>query len=388
MNELLRQILYLPEQASTISNDIDHLHFWVIGTTMAGSSIVFFCAIWFTFRYRRRSEDQLTPQVRAAPLELAFIGFLITFFVVVWVIGFRQFVRIRTPPQDAMVVYVTGKQWMWKFSYPEGKSTIATLVVPARRKVKLMITSRDVIHSFFVPAFRLKQDALPGMYTTLWFEAKSPGVYKIFCAEYCGLDHSRMWGDVLVLDPEEFDRWMEGTPTEDVVAMPAGYHRRTIADHEHPEVNPAPFAMTVEARPRSMADIGREVAEKRGCLSCHTLDGQPHLGPTWRGLWGRTVTLTTGEKVVADEAYLTRSMMDPMVQIVQSFGPIMPTYQGLLDPAEVGALLELIRSLRSTLPDDARYPVPLVDQAGRPPLQHVDPDRAKVVRDLPAELTP
>jgi len=130
------------------------------------------------------------------------------------------------------------------------------------------------------------------------------------------------------------------------------------------------------------------VAEKRGCLSCHTLDGQPHLGPTWRGLWGRTVTLTTGEKVVADEAYLTRSMMDPMVQIVQSFGPIMPTYQGLLDPAEVGALLELIRSLRSTLPDDARYPVPLVDQAGRPPLQHVDPDRAKVVRDLPAELTP
>jgi len=388
VNELLRQILYLPEQASTISNDIDHLHFWVIGTTMAGSSIVFFCAIWFTFRYRRRSEDQLTPQVRAAPLELAFIGFLITFFVVVWVIGFRQFVRIRTPPQDAMVVYVTGKQWMWKFSYPEGKSTIATLVVPARRKVKLMITSRDVIHSFFVPAFRLKQDALPGMYTTLWFEAKSPGVYKIFCAEYCGLDHSRMWGDVLVLDPEEFDRWMEGTPTEDVVAMPAGYHRRTIADHVHPEVNPAPFAMTVEARPRSMADIGREVAEKRGCLSCHTLDGQPHLGPTWRGLWGRTVTLTTGEKVVADEAYLTRSMMDPMVQIVQSFGPIMPTYQGLLDPAEVGALLELIRSLRSTLPDDARYPVPLVDQAGRPPLQHVDPDRAKVVRDLPAELTP
>lgn len=388
MNEFLRQILYLPEQASTISNDIDHLHFWVIGSTMAGSSIVFLCAIWFTFRYRRRQEGELTTPVNGTALEIGFIGMLITLFVIFWVIGFHQYVRIRTPPKDAMVVYVTAKQWMWKFSYPEGKSTIATLVVPARRQVKLLMTSRDVIHSFYVPAFRLKQDVLPGLYMTLWFEAKSPGLYKIFCAEYCGLDHSRMWGDVVVLDPEDFDRWMEGTPTEDVVAMPAGYHRETIADHDHPEVNPAPFAVTVADRPKSMADIGREVAERRGCLACHTLDGQPHIGPTWRGLWGKTVTLTTGEKVVADEAYLTRSMMDPMVQIVQSFGPVMPTYQGLLDPAEVGALLELIRALRPTLPDGVKYPSPLVDSVARPPLQHVDPERAKLSRELPAELTP
>ncbi|AKU90246.1 cytochrome c oxidase subunit II [Vulgatibacter incomptus] len=389
MNEFLRQILYLPKQASTISTDIDHLHYWVIGTTMAGSSLVFFTALWFTFRYRRREEGELTPHIRAGvPLELGFIGLLVTLFVTFWVIGFHQYVRIRTPPKDAMIVYVTAKQWMWKFSYPEGKSSIATLVVPARRKVKLIMTSRDVIHSFFVPAFRLKQDVLPGRYETLWFEAKEPGLYKILCAEYCGLNHSRMWGDVVVLDPERYDEWLEGIDTENLVNFPEDDPRRTIADQDHPGVNPSPTGVVLSSMPKSLADRGRLVAERRGCLSCHTLDGQQHIAPTWRGLWGSTVILSDGSQVVADEAYLTESMMDPMAKVVAGFLPVMPTYQGLLEPAEVAALLELMRSIRDPLPSKVLYPVPLIESPERPPLSHVDPDRARQILNLPSERTP
>lgn len=387
MNEFLRSILYLPKQASTISNDIDHLHYWVIGSTMAGSTLVFLAAIWFTYKYRRREEGELTPNIQGGLLlELGFISVLLTLFVVFWVIGFRQFVRIRTPPKDAMIVYVTAKQWMWKFSYPEGRSSIASLVVPARRKVKLIMTSRDVIHSFFVPAFRLKQDVLPGHYITMWFEAKDAGLYKIFCAEYCGLNHSQMWGDVLVLEPEDYNRWLEGVGTEDLVNFPQDGPRRAVADFDHPEVNPAPFGGVVLASmPRSMADYGREVAERRGCLSCHTLDGQPHIGPSWRGLYNKVVHLEGDVTVVADEGYLTRSMMDPMFQIVAGYAAVMPTYQGMLEPAEVGALIELIRSLQEPLSAKAQYPVPLIEPPDRPPLGHVDPARAEKVRDMPAE---
>lgn len=389
MNEFLRNALFLPKQASTISKDIDHLHFWVIGFTMAGATIAAVTALWFTYKYRRRMEGELTPRVQAGLIsEFGVLSFLLALFLVFWIVGYKQFIRIRTPPKDAMVVYVTGKQWMWKFAYPEGRSTIATLVVPVNQKVKLIMTSRDVIHSFFVPAFRLKHDVLPGRYDTLWFEAVETGLYKVFCAEYCGLNHSQMWADVLVLEPEEFNLWMEGAPTEDIVNFPPGKDRALVASHERPQVDRAPFALALRGRPQSMADRGKLVAERKGCLACHTLDGQRHIGPTWRGLWNKIVTLDNGEQVVADEKYLTRSMMDPMVQIVAGFAPVMPTYQGLLEPAEIGALLELIRSLEAPLPAEASYPSPLTESPVRPPQSHVDPQRAQRHRDLPSEGSP
>ena len=386
MNEFLRLILYLPKQATSLARDIDQLHYWVIGITMAGATGVAVAALWFTFRYRRRYEGELTPQVQGGfALEMAFISSLAILFVTFWVIGFQQFIRIRTPPKDAMVVYVTGKQWMWKFAYPEGPSTIGTLVVPVDRNVKLVMTSRDVIHSFYVPAFRVKQDVLPGRYETFWFRAEHQGLYKIFCAEYCGLNHSKMWGDVLVVSPEDFDRWLRGTAVEDLVNLPAGRDRQVVATFDDPYVRRSPFGVVLEGRPLSMADRGRMVAERRGCLSCHTLDGQRHIGPTWRGLWGREVSLATGETVRADEAYLTRSMMDPQVQLVAGYPAVMPTYQGMLEPAEVGAILELIRALEAPLPTGVRYPSPLMEPPDRPPLSHVDPERAQQNRDLPEE---
>ena len=339
MNELVRRLLALPEQASTVAAGIDFLHYAVIGVTMAGSTAVFVVAIWFTVRYRRRPGDTLTPRVRAPVwLEFGVIAGLFGLFVLFWVIGFRQYVRLRTPPDDAAVVYVTAKRWMWKFGHPGGRNAIGTLVVPVGRPVKLVMTSRDVIHSFYVPAFRVKQDVLPGRYTSLWFEAKTPGTYPIYCAEYCGDGHSKMWGDVIALSPADYGAWEAGA-APDAPALASG-----------------PVA--------SMADRGRVVAADRGCLSCHTLDGQPHVGPTWRGLWNATVPLADGSTVIADEAYLTRSMMEPAAQLVAGYGPRMPPYQGLLDPAEVGALLELIRSLRADAPPPAGVAVPPLPPEG------------------------
>jgi cytochrome c oxidase subunit 2 len=393
MNDFLRRLLYLPEQASSVAGEIDTLHFFVIGITMVGATGVFIAAIWWSVRYRARTLDELatTPRVQAGlAVEGGLLAFLIVLFIVFWVVGFTQFLRIRVPPKDAMVVYVTGKQWMWKFAYPEGKQTINTLVVPAERDVHLVMTSRDVIHSFYVPAFRIKQDVLPGRYYSMWFRAMRPGTYRIFCAEYCGLMHSAMMGDVVALDPDEYQLWLEGEPLESFVDLPPGPARGRVVTELGPGLADYPRGIPEASPPRSMADHGREVAALKGCLACHTLDGQPHIGPTWRNLWYRETTLADGRVVIADEAYLTRSMMDPMLELVQGYAPVMPTYQGLLEPAEVGAILELIRTISDPLPTPARYPEPLVRPPSAPgTLDRVGPARAlEFIRETSERVAP
>ncbi len=209
MNDLLRRLLFLPPQASDYARQVDSLHYVVILTTMVGAFGVFATALWFFVRYRRRSDTDVTPRVSPRPVhEILFVGGPLALFLVFFAIGYPQYVSLGLPPKDAMDVYVTGKKWMWKFAYPGGPSAIDALRVPAGRPVRLLITSRDVIHSLFIPALRLKQDALPGRYTQTWFEANRPGRYEIFCAEYCGLSHSGMLAELVVMPPAEFDDWM------------------------------------------------------------------------------------------------------------------------------------------------------------------------------------
>jgi cytochrome c oxidase subunit 2 len=258
---------------------------------------------------------------------------------VFWAIGVREFVRIRVAPEDTMVVYVTAKQWMWKFAYPQGARSISRLYVPANRPIKLIMTSRDVIHSFFVPSFRLKQDVVPGRYTTLWFEAVAPGTYPIFCTQYCGAGHSTMRGEVVALSPEDFERWLGGqAPEGERLAGPRYVPPQLGLNDAAP------------AQQLSLARQGERVAAERGCLRCHTLDGTAHLGPTWAGLFERPVQLEDGRVVVADAAYLTESMMDPSAKIVRGYSDTMPSYLGKLGAGEVAALVELIRSLRDVRP--------------------------------------
>lgn len=355
MNDLIRRILFLPPQASTIAPDVDRLHFVVILTTMIASTLVGMAAIYFFVRYRRRARETVTPRVEPTWwFETLIVVVPLSFFLSWFGIGFRQYVRMASPPEGSLDLYVMAKQWMWKFSHPEGPNSINVLHVPAHRPIRLLLTSRDVIHSFYVPAFRIKMDVLPGRYTETWFEATEPGRYPIFCAEYCGLDHSRMRGEVVVLRPDDYDKWLLE-------------QRRGIAkqqDASRPDRDPESFA-------GSMVEQGQAVAARAGCFKCHTLDGTPHIGPTWLDLYHRHERMNSGEMLTVDEGYITESMMDPAARVVAGFRPLMPTFLGKLTAPETAAIVEFIKSLRSER---------LQRGQPRPP-----PDR---IEDLPATQIP
>ncbi|MGD0674198.1 MAG: cytochrome c oxidase subunit II [Polyangiaceae bacterium] len=330
MNPFLLGLLDLPPEASTFAAAIDLLHICVIATTMVGATFVFLLALYFLFRYRRRPGRELSPRL-STPLraELSIIAALQILFLGFWVVGAIQYNHLMSPPAGAMPIYVTAKQWMWKFAYPDGRSSIDVLTVPVNRPIKLVMTSRDVIHSFYVPAFRMKHDVVPGRYYAAWFQATTPGTFDLDCTEYCGLDHSRMLGKIRVLSSSDYEHWLESHKVRTLHASDAPNEPGGLSGNDASD----------------LADAGRSVAARRGCLACHTLDGQPHIGPTWAGLLDSPVKLTDGSTVVADEAYLTRSMMDPQAQVVDGYKPVMPTYRGILQQPEVAALLELMKAV-------------------------------------------
>jgi cytochrome c oxidase subunit II len=331
MNDFLRNLLFLPEQASTFAQKVDSLHFFVVSVTMLMSLGVGTTAVFFFFRYRRRMEHQTTDYVVPShKTEALFISVPLVFFLTWFAIGLRDYVHMNQPPKDAMDVYVMGKQWMWKFAYPEGPNGVNVLHVPANRPVRLLMTSRDVIHSFFVPAFRIKKDVLPGRYTQVWFEATKPGTYQVLCTEYCGLSHSKMLAEVVVLAPEAFEDWVKEQ-------RKGSLQNRQDALADVSLVEPA-------AR---MVEQGQSLVGTQGCLKCHSVDGTPHIGPTFRGLYDREESLQDGNKIRVDEAYITQSMMDPGAHLVTGFGNVMPSYQGKLHGAESAAIVEYIKTLRA-----------------------------------------
>jgi cytochrome c oxidase subunit 2 len=355
MGDLLRRLLFLPRAGSAWARNIDALHFFVIAVTMVGAALVGLTALAFIVRYRATDPEAATPHVSVSlRTELVVGGGLLGLFVLWWVIGYYQFVHVETPPGDALDVYVTAKQWMWKFSRTDGLKSAGVLVIPENRAVRLLLTSRDVIHSFYVPNFRIKQDAVPGRYTTIWLRADTVGTFPVYCAEYCGVDHSRMWASVVVLRAEDYARWLEGEMPEEVARAggPAALGGGLVGGH-----------MT------SMADQGRDAASRYGCFACHTIDGQRHIGPSFQGLYMSQVALADGSTVRADEEYLTRSMMDPRAQLVKGYAAVMPTFQGVLLQPDAAAIVEFIKSLRHA---EAKPPVQLpvvapVQQAqGRP----------------------
>jgi cytochrome c oxidase subunit 2 len=352
--DFLREILFLPEQASTIAREIDWLHYSVILVTFAGVFLVTGVGAVFCIRYRSRRPrrfDERRPPGPTPPLsaELGLIAGLFALFVAWWGVGFWQYVRLAEPPSGTYDVYVSSKQWMWKFAYPSGNHTIDTLYVPAQKPIRLLMTSRDVIHSFFVPEFRVKHDAVPGRYTSVWFTATNPGTYHILCAEYCGTEHSRMRGEVVALSARDFARWLEvdggGGP-------------------------PDPDLLSFSGSEPSLPLRGQTLAAKYGCLRCHTLDGSPHIGPTFAGLYDARIPLAQGGEVIADAAYLTESMMDPQRKLHRGYGPVMPSYLGYLQPGEVSAIVELIKSLQHA---PASAPAPLL----------LPPNRTYTIPDVP-----
>jgi cytochrome c oxidase subunit 2 len=364
INDWVRRVLFLPPQASTIARSVDELHYLVIGVTMAGAFGVALLALIYTIRYRR-GDQETAPREVVSPMPAWLEGMIISgifgLFFFFWVIGFMQYARIRVPPPDTYDIYVTGKQWMWEFAYVEGNHSIAQLYVPAGRPVRLLMTSRDVIHSFFVPDFRLKQDVLPGRYTTLWFEVKEPGRHPVYCAEFCGTNHSTMRAEVIALSNADFARWLEQGARDSGVPAPV-YQEPSVALDLGP------------SRPMSMARLGQAVAADQGCLRCHTLDGTEHIGPSFAGLYMATIPLAGGRTITADEAYLSESMMDPLAKVHAGYSPVMPSYFGRLQPSEVSAMVQLIKALRDVPGQQPRQPLaarrpqpPPAGAMGQPP---------------------
>ena len=317
---MLERLGLMPPQASTFAPQVDMLYAFLLMVTAFFSVLIAAFVIGFSIKYRRRSDSQRTPHIHGSTaLEIAWSIIPLGIAMVMFFWGASMFVTLKRPPDDAMQVNVVGKQWMWKIQHLEGRREINELHVPVGRPVKLTLTSEDVIHSFYVPAFRIKQDAVPGRYTTAWFEATKPGSYHLFCAEYCGTMHSGMIGQIVVMDPADYQAWLTAE---------------------------APAPAGVAAGGESLVAAGRALFEKNGCVTCH----QPGsvLGPMLAGIVGTSVTLQDGSTVKVDEDYLRESILTPQAKVVKGFAPVMPTFKGQLNEEQILQLIAYIKSLGAT----------------------------------------
>ncbi|HEU0179858.1 MAG TPA: cytochrome c oxidase subunit II [Blastocatellia bacterium] len=305
-------IPFLPERASSFAGDVDALFFTLVGISIFFAMLIAGLEIYFAVKYRRRSPGEIPPKtVSSFPLEVAWIAipFLICMVIFVW--GASLYYTIYSAPKETMEIYVTAKQWMWRFQHVGGQREINGLHVPVGSRVKLTMTSEDVIHSFFVPAFRVKADVLPGQgrYRVVWFEPTKVGRYRLFCAEYCGANHSGMGGWVEVMQPQDFQAWLGGGVAGE-----------------------------------SMASSGQKLFQQLACNTCHKADGAGRC-PALEGLFGKQVELQGGQKVTVDESYIRESILNPTAKIVAGYEPIMPNFTGQVSEEQVSQLIAYIKSI-------------------------------------------
>jgi len=301
-----------PEQASTMAARVDALFYFLVAVAIFFAALIFFTIVVFAVKYRRRTDDERPPPIEGNnSLEVFWSAVPLGLTMVMFVWGAIIYFDIYNPPNDALEISIVGKQWMWKAQHAEGQREINELHVPVGQAVKLTMTSEDVIHDVFLPAFRIKQDVLPGRYTTLWFQATKAGEYPLFCSQYCGTQHSGMVGRVVVLGPAEFEKWLSGGATG-----------------------------------LSMVDMGASLFQRFGCHTCHR-EGGTSQGPSLTGLFGKTVKLQDGNTVLADENYIRESILDPRAKIVAGYQPIMPTFKGLVSEEGILQLIAYIKSLNT-----------------------------------------
>jgi cytochrome c oxidase subunit 2 len=298
-----------PEQASTVAGQVDALYLFLVLITTFFSLLIGLLILFFAIKYKRTPGRKAEQIHGSTLLEIIWtvIPLGISMFIFAWaaIIYFHQ----RRPPANSLELYGVGKQWMWKFEYSGGQREINSLHVPTGRPVKISMISQDVIHSFFVPAFRVKYDVLPNRYSTVWFEATQPGTYHLFCSQYCGTKHSGMIGEVVAMKPEDFEAWLGSGKAEG-----------------------------------SMAANGEKYFQELGCITCHRPDSGAR-GPNLQGLYGRPVRLSDGRTVMADDNYIRESIVDPAAKIVSGFQPIMPTFKGIVNEDGMLQLLAYIKSL-------------------------------------------
>lgn len=306
---MFAEVPLFPEQASTYATRVDAFFFFLLGVTGFFAILIAVLVLYFAIKYRRRSEDERPKgSVGSLRLEMAWTVVPLLLALYIWYWGAELFFMWARPPNDALEIYVVAKQWMWKAQHLTGQQEINQIHVPLDQPVKLTMISQDVIHSFFVPAFRVHQDVLPNRYTTVWFQATKPGKFQLFCSQYCGTNHSKMIGEVVVMERERYKSWLE-----------------IGADG-------------------SLATQGRKLFQKLQCVVCHSADARAR-GPVLESLYETQVFLQAG-RVVADDAYLRESILFPDAKIKAGFQPIMPSYKGLVNEEEVRQLLAFIKALK------------------------------------------
>ena len=304
-------------QTSTMAPKTDLLYNFIYWFSVASFIPTIAAMLYFAYKYRESvASSEESPYIEGNPFfEWTVSALLSVCFVVIFVWGLIGFNEIYTVPEGAYEINVIGQQWAWQFQYANGKTTTNNIYVPKGVPVKLIMTSKDVIHDFFVPNFRLKHDVVPGMYSSLWFEATKTGENDIFCAQYCGTAHSNMIGKVIVMEPNEFKVWLTQKGT-------------------------GPVSI-------SLAGVGAHLFQQRNCVACHSVDGSGNkYGPSMKGLFGHQVSLVDGTAVVADENYLRESIVNPAGKIVKGYRPVMPTFKGLLKEEEINSLVAYIKSLK------------------------------------------
>jgi cytochrome c oxidase subunit 2 len=323
-----------PPRASAMAREIDLLFFTTLGVTIFFSTLIAGLIFYFMVRYRRTSPTQVGVYVKGGStwlLESTWIigPLIISLSIFAW--GARVYFAAARPPSDAEQYYVIGKQWMWKIEHPAGRREINELHVPRGKAVKLKLTSEDVVHSFYLPAMRMKADAIPGRYTTLWFKADTLGTFHLFCAEYCGTEHSRMVGRIIVMEPAEYERWIGGETTGGVSSVPSG----------------------------------EDLFVAKACHTCHRSDSTARAPMLW-GLIGKTVHLEGGQTAIADETYIRESIVNPAAKLVAGYQPIMPTYRGQLSEEEI---IQLIRYIGSLKQPSGGEPTPASNKAADKPAE-------------------
>ena len=299
----------MPEAASTVAGTVDGLYYFISGVTAFFTLLIAGLVAFFAIKYRRGAKvDRTNPIAPSMVLESIWIGVPLVIVMVIFFWGAKGFFDIERPPKQVQDIYCVGKQWMWKFQHTNGMRELNEIHVPVGQAFRVTMTSQDVLHDLYIPAFRVKQDVLPGKVTQIWFEATKTGKFHLFCAEYCGTLHSGMIGTVTVMEPDEYQQWLSGG-----------------------------------AGNESMASLGEKVFNQQGCITCHTKQG--NRCPTLDGLYGKEVRLRDGGTVIADENYILESIRQPTAKVVAGYQSIMPTFQGRVTEEEMLQLVAYIKSL-------------------------------------------
>ncbi len=302
-----------PDVASTIAAKVDAISYFILLVSAFFFFLIFIVMVFFIIKYRRKTEqDETSPIDHNFKLEVVWTVIPSILLMIMFVWGFQVYLEMAVPPKDSMEIRVTGQKWFWTFDYSNGASSPGELVIPVHTPVKILISSKDVIHSVYIPSFRIKMDALPNRYTVTWFEATKIGEFPLYCTEFCGTEHSGMRAKVRVVSMEDFQIWLD--------------QANSAGDGVAPE------------------DYGKLLYKKYACSTCHSIDGSKITGPSWKGIWGASENTSAGP-VKIDENYIRESILNPTAKIVNGYQPVMPSYQGILKDKDIDAIIAYIKTI-------------------------------------------